>query len=64
MKHCEKTTSSPNGSANTGDVADSLTTALDLQRPPVIDMREQGAQSVLTLKRYTTVVPIVTFLDE
>jgi hypothetical protein len=43
-------TSSINVSANTGDVAEVLTTALDLQKPPINDLRRQGAQTVLTLK--------------
>jgi hypothetical protein len=39
-----------NCSANTGDVTQGLTTALDLQEPPVSDLRGQGAQMVLSLK--------------
>jgi hypothetical protein len=38
------------GTANTCDVAEGLTTALDFQKPVVSDVHEQGAQSVLTLE--------------
>jgi hypothetical protein len=34
-------TNSVNGSANTGDVAEALTTALDFQTPPVNDLRSR-----------------------
>jgi hypothetical protein len=50
IKHCDTATNSLNGSANTGDVAEALMTALDLQKPLVNDLRRQGAQMVLTLK--------------
>jgi hypothetical protein len=46
-KHGDRATSSLSGSANTGDVAEGLTTALDLQKPPVNDLRRQDAQMVL-----------------
>jgi hypothetical protein len=39
-----------NGSARTKHVAEGLTTALDLQKPSVNDLRVQGAQVVLALK--------------
>jgi hypothetical protein len=38
------------GSGNNGEVEEGLTTALDIQKPPVYDMHKQGAQMVLTLK--------------
>jgi hypothetical protein len=44
-------TNSLNGSAkNTGDVADGLMIALNLQKPLVSDLHGQSAQIVLTLK--------------
>jgi hypothetical protein len=39
-----------NGLANTLDMAEVLTTALDHQKPPVCDLRRQDAQMILTLK--------------
>jgi hypothetical protein len=39
-----------NGTANTGNMEECLTTAFDLQIPPVNDLRGQGGQMVLTLK--------------
>jgi hypothetical protein len=40
-------TNSLYGSANTVDVADGLTTALDLQNPAINDLRGQGAQTLI-----------------
>jgi hypothetical protein len=46
----------------TGDVAECLTTDLDLQRPPVNNLRGQSAQTVLTLK--ITYVRVLIILAE
>jgi hypothetical protein len=50
INHHDTATNSPSGLANTGDVAEALTTALDLQKPPVSDLHGQGVQIVLILK--------------
>jgi hypothetical protein len=50
IKHRDTATNSLNGSANTVDVAEGLTIALDLQKHPVNDLGGQRMQMVLTLK--------------
>jgi hypothetical protein len=50
IKHCDTATNSLNGSANTVDVAEDLTAALDLQKPTVNYLRGQDTQTVLPLK--------------
>jgi hypothetical protein len=43
-------TNSLNGMANAVDVVEVLTTALNLQIPPINDLHRQGAQMILTVK--------------
>jgi hypothetical protein len=50
IKYGNTATNSLNGWANTGDMAEGLTTALDLQKPLVNDPCGQGAQMVLNFK--------------
>jgi hypothetical protein len=50
IKRCDTATNSLNGSANTVDVAEDLTAALDLQKPTVNDLRGQDTQTFLPLK--------------
>jgi hypothetical protein len=51
--HCYTASKWLNGSENTGDVTEGLTTALDLQKFPVKDLREQDAQVFLKLFFFT-----------
>jgi hypothetical protein len=46
VEHCDTATNILSESANPGDVAEGLTTALDVQKPLVSDLRGQGAQCV------------------
>jgi hypothetical protein len=62
IKHCDSAAISLDGLANAGDVAEGLTTVLDLQKPPVKDPRWQGAQMDLTLKM-TFLVTLCRFLS-
>jgi hypothetical protein len=49
MTH-ETATNSLNGSASTGDKTERLTTALDLHKSPVSDVRGQGTRMAVALK--------------
>jgi hypothetical protein len=57
IKQCDKATNSLNGSANTGNVAEDLTTALGLQKHSVSDLSQQATQTVQTFKMTRVGVP-------
>jgi hypothetical protein len=48
--HYDTATISLGGSANTGNMTESLTTALDLQKPLASDLHGQGMQMIHALK--------------